>query len=85
MTLVLLNGPGRIHHFMRCIGMAQEALGLMLQTVVTDPKRKTFGKHLSEHGTIIASIAQSRAEIDSARLLVLSAAYSDRQSQSQGR
>ena len=59
---------------MRCIGMAESALDLMLQRV-TDPDRKTFGKHLYEHGTIIANIAKSRAEIDSARLLVLSAAY----------
>jgi len=67
-------GPGRIHHCMRSIGMAQAALDLMIQRV-TDPNRKTFGKHLYEHGTIIANIAKSRAEIDSARLLVLSAAH----------
>lgn len=42
---------------------------------VSDPARKTFGKHLREHGTILVDIAKSRAEIDSARLLVLSAAH----------
>jgi len=66
-------GPGRIHHCMRSIGHAQAALDLMLQRV-TDPGRKTFGKYLYEHGTVVADIAKSRAEIESARLLVLSAA-----------
>jgi len=66
-------GPGRIHHCMRSIGHAQYALNVMLQRV-TDPGRKTFGKYLHEHGTVIADIAKSRAEIEAARLLVLSAA-----------
>lgn len=66
-------GPGRIHHCMRSIGVAQRALDLMIERV-TDPTRKTFGKHLYEHGTVVADIAISRAEIESARLLVLSAA-----------
>ncbi|TFK43170.1 acyl-CoA dehydrogenase/oxidase [Crucibulum laeve] len=66
-------GPGRIHHCMRSIGAAQASLDLMLQRV-TDPGRKTFGKYLYEHGTVVADIAKSRAEIESARLLVLSAA-----------
>jgi len=66
-------GPGRIHHCMRSIGHAQRALDLMLQRV-TDPGRKTFGKYLYEHGTVVADIAKSRAEIEGARLLVLSAA-----------
>ncbi|TFK76134.1 acyl-CoA dehydrogenase NM domain-like protein [Pluteus cervinus] len=66
-------GPGRIHHCMRSIGAAQSALDIMLRRV-TDPGRKTFGKYLYEHGTVIADIAKSRAEIESARLLVLSAA-----------
>jgi acyl-CoA dehydrogenase len=66
-------GPGRIHHCMRSIGAAQAALDLMLQRV-TDPGRKTFGKYLYEHGTVVADIAKSRAEIESGRLLVLSAA-----------
>ncbi|KAH7100639.1 acyl-CoA dehydrogenase NM domain-like protein [Auriculariales sp. MPI-PUGE-AT-0066] len=66
-------GPGRIHHCMRSIGIAQRALDLMIERV-TDPTRKTFGKHLYEHGTIVADIAKSRAEIEAARFLVLSAA-----------
>ncbi|KAK0453366.1 acyl-CoA dehydrogenase/oxidase [Armillaria borealis] len=66
-------GPGRIHHCMRTLGSAQAALDTMLQRV-TDPSRKTFGKYLYEHGTVIADIAKSRAEIESGRLLVLSAA-----------
>ncbi|CEG66292.1 Putative Acyl-CoA dehydrogenase NM domain-like protein [Rhizopus microsporus] len=66
-------GPGRIHHCMRCIGMAERALDLMLNRV-TDTTRRTFGKVLAEHGTIVADIATSRIEIDQARYLVLSAA-----------
>lgn len=41
---------------------------------VTDPNRKTFGKYLYEHGTVVADIAKCRADIEGARLLVLSAA-----------
>ncbi|PIL36803.1 hypothetical protein GSI_00493 [Ganoderma sinense ZZ0214-1] len=66
-------GPGRIHHCMRSVGAAQQALDLMIQRV-TNPAKKTFGKFLYEHGTVIADIAKSRAEIDAARLLVYSAA-----------
>ncbi|EIW82254.1 acyl-CoA dehydrogenase NM domain-like protein [Coniophora puteana RWD-64-598 SS2] len=66
-------GPGRIHHCMRSIGCASVALDLMIQRV-TDPNRKTFGKFLYQHGTVISEIAQSRADIEAARLLVLSAA-----------
>ncbi|KAF7799999.1 hypothetical protein EIP86_011242 [Pleurotus ostreatoroseus] len=66
-------GPGRIHHCMRSIGCASNALDLLIQRV-TDPSRKTFGKYLYEHGTVISDIAKSRAEIEGARLLVLSAA-----------
>ncbi|KAJ7068065.1 acyl-CoA dehydrogenase/oxidase [Mycena amicta] len=66
-------GPGRIHHCMRSIGAASEALDTMLRRV-TDPSRKTFGKFLYEHGSVIAEIAKSRADIESARMLVLSAA-----------
>lgn len=58
---------------MRTIGAAQAALDLMLVRV-TDPERKTFGKYLYQHGTVIADIAKSRAEIEGGRLLVLSAA-----------
>ncbi|OCF45832.1 acyl-CoA dehydrogenase [Kwoniella heveanensis CBS 569] len=66
-------GPGRLHHCMRTIGIASRALDILLQRV-SDPNRKTFGKYLKEHGTIVADIAHSRAEIDQARLLVLAAA-----------
>ncbi|KZT72631.1 acyl-CoA dehydrogenase NM domain-like protein [Daedalea quercina L-15889] len=66
-------GPGRIHHCMRSIGCASYALDLMIQRV-TDPAKKTFGKYLYEHGTVVSEIAHCRAEIESARLLVLSAA-----------
>jgi len=66
-------GPGRIHHCMRSIGVAQRALDLML-TRVTDPTRRTFGKQLAEHGVVIERVALSRMELDQARLLVLVAA-----------
>ena len=58
---------------MRSIGLAQASLNLMLRRV-TDPNRKTFGKFLYQHGTVVADIAKCRAEIEGARLLVLSAA-----------
>jgi acyl-CoA dehydrogenase len=75
MLMIAIAGrPGRIHHCMRSIGTAQRALNMMLERV-SDPIRATFGKMLKEHGTIIADIAKSRAEIDSARLLVLTAAH----------
>ncbi|KAF8609198.1 acyl-CoA dehydrogenase NM domain-like protein [Ceratobasidium sp. AG-I] len=67
-------GPGRIHHCMRSIGIAQRSLDMMLERV-TDERKKPFGKLLAEHGTVVANIAKSRAEIESARLLVLSAAH----------
>ncbi|CAG8762187.1 2186_t:CDS:2, partial [Acaulospora morrowiae] len=66
-------GPGRIHHCMRSIGMAELGLDLMLKRV-TDPSRRTFGKLLAEHGTILSDIAHSRMIIDQARFLVLNAA-----------
>ncbi|WWC59540.1 uncharacterized protein I303_102096 [Kwoniella dejecticola CBS 10117] len=66
-------GPGRLHHCMRTIGIASRALEILLQRV-SDPNRKTFGKYLRAHGTVIADIAHCRAEIDAARLLVLAAA-----------
>ena len=65
-------GPGRIHHCMRCIGVAERALETMCKRV---QKRVAFGKPLAEQGTIRAQIAHSRMEIDQARLLTFEAAY----------
>lgn len=64
-------GPGRIHHCMRCVGMAERALELMCRRV---RGRVAFGKTLAEQGVIQEWIADSRIEIDQARLLTLNAA-----------
>jgi len=64
-------GPGRIHHCMRLIGAAQMALEMMCSRV---DSRVAFGKKLSQQGGVRSVIAQSRCEIEQARLLTLSAA-----------
>ena len=66
-------GPGRIHHAMRSIGAAEKALEYYLARI-NDPRKKPFGKQLSEHGVQLERVAQSRIDIDAARLQVLNAA-----------
>lgn len=65
-------GPGRIHHCMRAIGVAERALEAMCRRVTT---RTAFGKPLSDQGVIQEWIADSRMDIEQARLLVLKTAW----------
>jgi acyl-CoA dehydrogenase len=65
-------GPGRIHHCMRALGMAERAFDLMCRRALT---RVAFGKPLARQGVVQQKIAQSRIEIEQARLLVLKAAW----------
>ena len=65
-------GPGRIHHCMRAIGLAERALEMMCRRALG---RHPFGKPLAEQGVMIERIANARIMIDQARLLVLHAAW----------
>jgi acyl-CoA dehydrogenase len=65
-------GPGRIHHCMRSIGMAERALDLMCQRALS---RVTFGKPIAENANVQDWIAESRIELEMARLLVMKAAW----------
>src|SRR5918997_7078019 len=64
-------GPGRIHHCMRCIGLAERALETLCRRALS---RVAFGKPIAEHGVTRHWVAESRMDIDQARLLTLHAA-----------
>ena len=64
-------GPGRIHHCMRAIGLAARCYELMLERTF---QRKTFGKHLHQHGSVRDLISDSKSDLESARLLTLACA-----------
>jgi acyl-CoA dehydrogenase len=65
-------GPGRIHHCMRAIGMAERALQLMCMRA---QQRVAFGKHLADNNVVQERVAESRIEIEQARLLTMKAAW----------
>jgi acyl-CoA dehydrogenase len=65
-------GPGRIHHCMRAVGMAERALELMCKRAVS---RVAFGKELARQGVVQAQIAESRMESEQARLMTLKTAW----------
>jgi acyl-CoA dehydrogenase len=65
-------GPGRIHHCMRAVGMAERAFDLMCRRALS---RVAFGKRLADQGVVQDWIAESRMDIEQARLMVLKAAW----------
>ena len=65
-------GPGRIHHCMRLIGLAERSLKLMCERAVS---RTAFGRTIAQHGVTQERIAEARCRIDQARLLTLKAAW----------
>lgn len=65
-------GPGRVHHCMRTIGQCELALALAAERAL---ERQTFGRYLSDHANVQDWLAESRIEIDQARLLVLQTAW----------
>jgi acyl-CoA dehydrogenase len=65
-------GPGRVHHCMRLLGMAQRAYEMMCERV---NHRSAFGAPLSSHGVILDWVAEAKVRIDQARLLVLQTAW----------
>jgi acyl-CoA dehydrogenase len=65
-------GPGRVHHCMRLVGMAERALRLMVDRARS---REAFGRPLAAHGVVAAQIAEARMAIEQARLLVLKTAW----------
>ncbi|HRD98416.1 MAG TPA: acyl-CoA dehydrogenase family protein [Rubrivivax sp.] len=65
-------GPGRIHHCMRLIGLAERSLKLMCERALS---RTAFGKTLAQQGVTLERIAEARCRIDQARLLTLKAAW----------
>jgi len=65
-------GPGRIHHCMRALGMAERALELMCRRAI---ERTTFGQPIAKHGVVQEWIAESRLALEQARLLVLKTAW----------
>ena len=65
-------GPGRIHHAMRAIGMAERALEMMCERTAS---RSTFGQPIIDHGVVQRWISESRIKIEQARLLVLKTAW----------
>lgn len=66
-------GPGRIHHCMRAVGVAERALAVMVSRA-SESTRSVFGRLIVEHATTQVDLAESRIDIDTARCLVLNAA-----------